>query len=663
MEKLVFHLKSSILYLIIFLFPLFFLPITQEFYLTNKLYLLSFGLLVVVVLLVVQLFLHKKIELKRSALDVPVLIFFVVNAVSVVFSSPNKIQGVLNLGTGLLPLAALVVLYFLLTQLFKKNGLFNLFSIPILIVSAFSIIAFLNPFAKLNLPAPLLFLKTFSFNLLGDTLTTALFLGFFVVVFAISFISFPPKLNEKASPLRLLPFVVILLAFFLNMYQVVKAQAVKTPPVSSSYLAPFSYTWYSAVEALKQPREAVFGVGPDNFSSVYNRVKPAEYNQTPLWNIGEVAQSRSYVLGLWAETGLLGLLAFGLLLFVALKEILSLSEKGKSNPLLYLYGYLVAAMFFFPPSLPVLFLFFLTLATVAHAKEQAGLTYDLQDYPLIYGGAGALALVLVIGATYLLGRSYLAEWYFKKSLDGLVKNNAKIVYDNMRQAAILNPYIERFRSNFSQVNLLIANNIASKPQDKLTDQDRQNITQAIQAAIAEAKAAVALNPQKASSWENLSIIYRNVINIAQGAEIWAISSYQRAILLDPQNPVYRLNLGGIYYSLGSYDEALKFFEQAVILKPDWANANYNFAWASYQKGNYQQAVNAIQNAITLIDPQKDRTDFEKAQTELEMFKTKLPKQEPPATESAQPSTLTLPTPQPTLEPKIQLPKSASPEAK
>ena len=127
--------------------------------------------------------------------------------------------------------------------------------------------------------------------------------------------------------------------------------------------------------------------------------------------------------------------------------------------------------------------------------------------------------------------------------------------------------------------------------------------------------------------------------------------------------MYRLNLGGIYYSLGSYDEALKFFEQAVILKPDWANANYNFAWASYQKGNYQQAVNAIQNAITLIDPQKDRTDFEKAQTELEMFKTKLPKQEPPATESAQPSTLTLPTPQPTLEPKIQLPKSASPEAK
>ena len=107
MEKLVFHLKSSILYLIIFLFPLFFLPITQVFYLTNKLYLLSFGLLVVVVLLVVQLFLHKKIELKRSALDVPVLIFFVVNAVSVVFSSPNKIQGVLNLGTGLLPLGAL----------------------------------------------------------------------------------------------------------------------------------------------------------------------------------------------------------------------------------------------------------------------------------------------------------------------------------------------------------------------------------------------------------------------------------------------------------------------------------------------------------------------------------------------------------------------------
>ncbi|MBI3366469.1 tetratricopeptide repeat protein [Candidatus Roizmanbacteria bacterium] len=537
-----------------------------------------------------------------------------------------------------------------------------------------SVVFSLNPFAKLNLPNALQVFKTPFFNLLGDPLQVVLFLGFFVVAFVISLLNAPPKINEKKDQVKMLLFLVVLLAFAINLFQVIKAQSVnqKTTQASSSYLAPFSYSWYATVETLKQPKDALFGVGPDNFSTVYNRIKPITYNQTPLWNSGGLSQSRSYILGLWAETGLLGLLALGLIFLVTVKELLSLSEKGKPSYLLYLTGYLFAVMFFFPPSLPVVFLFFLTLATITHEKNSLSandtsgkIVFHLPDLPLIYGGVSILLVILIIVATYLLGRSYVAELYFKKSLDGFAKNNAKIVYDNMRIAVVQNPFIERFRLNFAQVNLLIANNIASKPQDKLSDQDRQNITQAIQAAISEAKAAVALNQQKSTNWENLALIYRNILNIAQGAEIWAISSYQRAILLDPQNPMYRLNLGGIYYSLGSYDEAIKFFEQAVVLKPDWANAHYNLAWTTYKKNDFVRAVNELQNAIMFIDPQKDRVDFEKAQSELEMFKTKLPKQEQQSTGSAEvkPSQLSLPTSAPKVEPKIKLPKTASPEAK
>ncbi len=216
----------------------------------------------------------------------------------------------------------------------------------------------------------------------------------------------------------------------------------------------------------------------------------------------------------------------------------------------------------------------------------------------------------------------------------------------------------------------MANNIAakaSKPQEKdkkpsqLSEQDRQNISQAIQAAIAEGKAAISLNPQKAQNWENLAQIYRNIINTAQGADVWTISSYQRAIVADPQNPVYRLNLGGVYYSLGNFEEASKIFEQAVILKPDWPNAYYNLAWANFQKQKYQEAVSAMENVIRLLDPKKDKNDYEKAKKELEEFKKKLPQEEKQATEEGktQPK-LTLPSPIPTTTPQIQLPKEASP---
>lgn len=297
---------------------------------------------------------------------------------------------------------------------------------------------------------------------------------------------------------------------------------------------------------------------------------------------------------------------------------------------------------------------------------------DLSFLLPLYLGIVLFSFIFLTGFGYLLSRSFAAEIYFKKALDGMVKNDAKQTYDNMRQAIILNPYIERYHLNFSQLNLLLANNIAAKagePQGKdqkpsqLSEQDRQTISQAIQAAIAESKAAITLNPQKALNWENLAQIYRNIINTAQGADVWTISAYQRAIIADPQNPVYRLNLGGVYYSLGNYDEASKIFEQAVIIKPDWPNAYYNLAWANFQKQKYQEAVSAMENVTRLLDPQKDKVDYDKAKKELEEFKKKLPQEEKQATSEGktQPK-LTLPSPIPSITPQIQLPKEASPEA-
>ena len=230
----------------------------------------------------------------------------------------------------------------------------------------------------------------------------------------------------------------------------------------------------------------------------------------------------------------------------------------------------------------------------------------------------------------------------------------------------MNPYIERFRSNFAQTNLIIANNLVKKNPKEITEQDRQIVTQAIQAGIAEEKAAVSLNPQKAENWQNLASIYSNIINAAADADVWTISAYQRAILADPQNPGYRISLGGVYYSQKKYDDALRFFEQAISLKPDWTNANYNYAWANFQIKNYPQAVNALQATLKLLDPKLNKTDYDKVKKELEEFKKMLPKEEAPADKAngQTESNLNLPTP-PTaqISPKLELPKEASPEAK
>jgi tetratricopeptide (TPR) repeat protein len=159
------------------------------------------------------------------------------------------------------------------------------------------------------------------------------------------------------------------------------------------------------------------------------------------------------------------------------------------------------------------------------------------------------------------------------------------------------------------------------------------------------------------------------MGVVQGADSWTISAYQRAITLDPQNPQYRVALGGVMYGLKQYEDASRLFEQAVILKSDWSNAQYNYAWALAQKGSYQQAATAMQACLSLLNPTRDAADYKKAAADLEEFKKKIPvtdENQESKTQTTQPGkeTLTLPSPAESLiDPKITIPDTASPEAK
>lgn len=689
---------SYSLLIIIFLFPLFFLPFTQEFFITAKLYLLAFGCLFLFLISSLQFLISKKLSWQSLAFDTPLVLFLITIGISIVISSPNKIQAILNPNFGLVGILSLTILYFYLSRQSISTN-FNQFqlisTISVFILSLLTIVFFFQPFKNLNLPQSLQFLKNQSFTPIGNQLDLALFLGFFVL-YGLTRIIQQPVATDKKSIFNLGLLTFNLIALSLTLYSLFKPPPTSNLQLPTSIsLPPFYLSWYAAVEVLKNPQTAAFGVGVDNFASIFTRVKDLAYNQSNLWQINSFGVSRSTILHIFTETGIFGLAAFALLLFTAFKQLISTNlhqsqsiSINANKSLLISFIYLLLILILFPPSLITFFLFFLSLSSFQASqppapdlrgqRESVATTkksqiFDFSQFLPIYLGFVTVSFLFIAGAGYLLGRSYAAEYYFKQSLDGFTKNDAKQVYDNMRQAIILNPYVERFRLNFSQVNLLIANNIASKagqPQGKdqkpyqLTEQDRQNISQAIQAAINEAKAAITLNPQKASHWENLAAIYRNILNVAQGADVWTISAYQRAIVADPQNPIYRLNLGGTYYSLGNYEEAVKLFEQAVALKPDWPNAHYNLAWADYQRGNYQRAANEMQNVLNLLNPQKDKADYEKAKKELEEFKKKLPEGGVEATPSGQPSQLTLPTPPTaTMEPKIKLPKEASPEAK
>lgn len=658
----IFHaIKRAILLISLLVIFLFFLPITQEFFVMNKMFLLAIIFLVLLTISTIEFAITREINWEQKTTDMSVLLFLLAIVLSTLIVSPNKVQAVLNSVFGLLAIGGMMGFSYYLSRTNEKD--FRHFYLPLgiagIILSIIAIIFSFNPFSHVSLPAFLQFLGLRTFTPIG-TITDLLFFLGFVLLAGLAYL-FERRKHQREEGGYIKEFTIASsIVTALGMIVILGVIVVTTHWFKDFVLPPWRISWYAAIEILKTPLSLLFGVGVDNYASLFARVKDPAYNLSTAWSISSYNVARSGVLQIVSELGLFGLIAFLLLAMSLIKS--AFSEHG-NTVMRVLTIYILLVLLLFPASYIVFLLFFLTVGFTA-AQEKSKVTLIDLSFALPYVIATVIvSAVVVIGSLYLLGRAYAAEYMYKRSLSGLGTNGMN-PYEDLRSAILLNPKMEKYHIDFSRLNLIIANNIARKDKDKITEQDRQTIAQAIQASIAEAKNAVALNPQKSTNWENLALIYQNIINVAQGADQWTIAAYQRAIVTDPQNPSYRLSLGGTLYTLGNYDEALKMFEQAVALKPDWANAYYNLAWAAYQKGDYQRAALSMQNVLQLMGNARNTEDYKKAAADLDNFKKKLNDMD--KVKQSTPSANTqLKLPQEStasLSPKLKLPESAKTEA-
>lgn len=601
MDKLILNTKYLILHTIVFLFPFFFLKTTQEYFVTNKLYFLGFGILLLLLISLIQFIFSKKITWKKSLFDGPIILFFTSVTISTFFT-PNKIQSLLNLNFGAAIMFFLAILYFYVSR--------NVRAIHESPLWMFSII--------LSLITIVLYFFIPGFTPVGSQLDLVILLGFLIVW---ELISLPRKRQEKQA------FIFTLITASINLFALgLTAYAILTKKTGFNIIQqfpPFRLSWLAVLEIFKKPITAFFGIGPDNFSTIFTKIKDFYYNQSSLWQINSFYVSRSAFFQIITETGFFGLLSFCILIFSVFKSTLKQWNNEEMKPFIYLFSYLIICLFVLPSSLIVWFLFFITIGLISQQSNNKTMKQSVNhsNNLLIHVCIILISLALIGGTGYLLGRSYIGELFYKKSIDGIIINDAKQAYENQRQATILNPFIEKYRNNFAQINIFTASNLAKKAPEKISQEERQIITQAVQMAISEGKELVKLNSKKAHYWSNLGDIYVNIIPLAKDSDIWAIASYQRAIVLDPFNPAYQLNIGGVYFRIGKYKEAIPFFEEATKLKPDWPNAHYNLAWAYFRNKDYQKALFSMKNSINLIKKDQFPKEWSTANRDFELFKS------------------------------------------
>lgn len=614
------------------LIPLFFLPFTSDFYDFNKNILLLIGSLLLTIAWLLKMVLEKKVTFRRTAFDLPVLFIAATFILSTIITAPNKLETLwLPNGTGMI--IALTFLYFVISNNLKQNNQVKVLSS--LIISG-AILSLITIYQFIGLGETFItndslwsFLKVKTWTPMGNLLPLATFL---VVSLSLALTRiYPPslKLRQASTNWKLVYIsisLLILAGLIIAAFQLFQ-------PVTRPLLLPLSTAWAIAIESFKNGKTFLFGVGPKSFLDAFSQFRPTVYNLTPLWLVRSNNSSNFY-LQLITTVGLVGLLSFGYLIWKIIKA-------RPLSAIHYPLFIILIIFLFLPVNFLLLFVFYLLVALLASRLP----AHEYHEEGKILPWAIFIpALLVVLSSLFFIGRVYAAEIYFKRSLDSLAQNDGTAAYNNQIKATQLNPFYDVYRVSYSQTNLLLADAIASKT--NISDQDRQDITTLIQQSISEAKTAVSLNKNKITNWENLANIYRQLINFAEGADQWTIATLNQAIKLDPQNPNLKLTLGGIYYALGNYDEAIRWFQQAVDNKPNFANGYYNLSAAYKEKGDLKKAYEMMQVTLNLVPTTSE--DYQTARTELEELAKKLP------AETASPSGLQseeISTEQPLMEPE------------
>lgn len=624
--------------------PIFFLPTSADFFDWNKIALSFVVATLLLILWTVISIARKTLRITLSPMLAPVLLFTVSMVISSIVVSSNKVEAF----TGVtLLVSSMAVIFIAGSHLLKMKS----YEAPMLalgisgtlltIVSLLQV-AGVGPSLLLNNVLGVQLPNNILFNLAGNPLAALtfllpVFLGTITTVFSV-------KEMEKKATYAVISGV-LLAGLLLNGFFMLPGK------VAELSVLPPSISWSIALETLKTPITAFFGVGPESYVNAFTQFRPPYYNLLAQWS-SRYSLATNVPLHILTSVGVVGFFAY---IFLVIKSVrMSLPLKKETKPFSVMVLTILALQLVLPFNMVQIILLFLSLMFMmiimkSHGDERVtDVMMHLFAVKLVdpdkekktgpENASAVLAYVLaffvVLGAGYsvfFVGKAYAANFLFYQSLVAAQKNDGLKTYTLQGRAVQINPYNMQLRRSFATTNYALAKSLSEK--ENPTDQDKNDISTLVQQAIAEAKASVALDTKMTANWETLSFVYKNLIGTAQGADEWAIASYVQAIQTDPVNPALRMDLGGVYLSTQQLDNAIQLFQQTINLKPDWANAYYNLGYAYMQKKDEQSAYQAFSQALQLLDPNsQDKAMLEK---QVETLKKSLEDQAKKAQTNAQ----------------------------
>jgi len=663
MEKI----RDYILYITIGLVPLAFIPLLPNPLISTKIVVLAIGVALALIATAIVIIQKGSMQIKITVFNLSVLLFTIASMLGSFLRAPSKFDAFFLPGTASVIIASAIIFFLLSSSEDKKKSVMVqsaliISGVVIAIVTLLSFLGLLRFIPGLSSE-----INKDYFSLVNGILPGIVYM-LVILPLAItralrSKINLHQGLYASASIIMTLSLVVGVFFYFSKSTDDTVSPNLRLPDYGTS--------WSILIDTLKV--SPFFGTGHGNYLTAFNRFRPAVYNTTDLWNI-RFSSARGFFITYITETGLLGLAAVVLLLYIFVrlfKNHIIRRSKGENKELIELnlpgmeifisLTILIVSMFLIPASLSLVMLLFVLLAIADKGKDTV---IPLKTVQYDAGSASRapayiVALILIVFSGYALfnvSKISAAEFYFQKSLVAAAQNDVQPTFNNLARAIRTYPNTDRYYIALNRLSLAAARSIAQK--EELTDQDRQVLGNTIRDAINSAKQAVALNRTRAVNWETLANTYRAIIPVVTGADQYALETYNQAIALDPLNTDFRIALGAVYYQLEDYESAADVLRLATLTKPDHANARFNLAAAYRELGDIQKAIDEVTIVLSLVQP--DSQDFEFAKTELERLQQMAGSGLEPSDGPTVGTELTQPTREEELDPKLELPEDAQP---
>ncbi len=347
-------------------------------------------------------------------------------------------------------------------------------------------------------------------------------------------------------------------------------------------------------------KSPLFGIGPENFPLAYDLYKPTSINNTIFWNV-RFSESSSEAFSSLISYGILGFLAFIFMIWTGFRLGL------KNYNLLGIFVVLVAAWALYPFNITIGFAFWLLfgLLALSASKREDELVINLEKSPkhsLITSVSFVCALVLAFVGFYFVILHYIADIKFSQAM-----TTQEI--DQQTQMLIDTVNLNKDQDLYSRV---LNNVLISRINQELANINRANTESERQAIVdrIEDFSATAINlstqltdkhGQDSVNWFSRALVYENLINVVGGSDEWAIRMYQEYSKVSPKNPLAYLRIGNIYIARAD------FLRQAFAVQGSQLNAESRAnvqtqILASLQSAeeNYKKAIELKPNYILAI---------------------------------------------------------------